>query len=155
MAFILTVVLLQHIAYYEVVFGATNVYCPTSNFKVFNDPDVHDLGVDRLPPGSPERLAFAAKPGESHVVRLTRSSQLGISQEGANINLDCLPWLSQFPGGSIRWYSVQLDEFDNQTPYSNRSKFMYNFSSLIQYETGYSIRWPNGLWPCGLMAIWP
>ena len=81
-------------------------------FRVFYDPDVRDLG-DRLPPFSPERLAFAARKGESHVVRLTRSAQLGIAQEGARIDIDCLPWLSRFPGGSIQWNYIQLDEFGN------------------------------------------
>ena len=81
-------------------------------FRVFYDPDLRDLG-DRLPPDSPERLAFAARKGESHVVRLTRSAQLGIAQEGAGISIDCLPWLARFPGGSIQWKYIQLDEFGN------------------------------------------
>ena len=124
---------LLHIAWFESVSGATNIDCPTldyncdcpaSNFRVFNGPDVQDLR-DRLPPGSPERLAFAAKPGESHIVRMTRSSQLGVAQEGVNLNLDCLPWLSQFPGGSIQWKFIQLDYFDN--PISNFIKFLFIF----------------------------
>jgi hypothetical protein len=86
--------------------------CPASNFRVFTGPDLRGL-EDRLPPNSPERLAFAAKKGESHVVRLTRSAQLGIAQEAARIDIDCLPWLSRFPGGSIRWEFIQLDELGN------------------------------------------
>ena len=86
--------------------------CPASNFRVFTDPDLQDL-VERLPPHSPEALAFAARSRESHVVRLTRSAQLGIAQEGAGISIDCLPWLSRFPGGSIQWKYIQLDEFGN------------------------------------------
>ena len=82
-------------------------------FRVFYDPDVLDLG-SRLPPDSPERLAFAAKTGESHVVRMTRSSQLGIAQDGSSINIDCLPWLSRFPGGSsVRWKFIMLDQLGN------------------------------------------
>lgn len=81
----------------------------TPGFRVFYEPDVHDLG-DRLPPDGLERLAFAAKAGESHIVTLTRSSQLGIAQEDANVNMDCLPWLSRFPGGTIRWKFIQLDQ---------------------------------------------
>ena len=89
--------------------------CPASNFRVFSGPDLQGL-AERLPPHSPEALAFAARTGESHVVRLTRSAQLGIAQEGAGISIDCLPWLSRFSGGSIQWKSIQLDEFGN--PYS-------------------------------------
>ena len=87
--------------------------CPASNFRVFTGPDLQDL-AERLPPFSPEGLAFAARTRESHVVRLTRSAQLGIAQEGARIDIDCLPWLSRFPGGSIRWKYIQLDEFGNR-----------------------------------------
>ena len=87
--------------------------CPASNFRVFSGPDLQGL-AERLPPDSLERLAFAARKGESHVVRLTRSAQLGIAQEGAGISIDCLPWLSRFSGGSIQWKSIQLDEFGNQ-----------------------------------------
>jgi hypothetical protein len=86
--------------------------CPVSNFRVFTGPDLRGL-EDRLPPNSPERLAFAAKPGESRVVRMTRSAQLGITQEDATIDIDCLPWLSRFPGGSIQWKYIQLDELGN------------------------------------------
>ena len=66
-----------------------------------------------MPPHTAERLAFAATAGESHVVSLTRTGQLGIAQESANINIDCLPWLSRFPGGSVRWFFITLDEFGN------------------------------------------
>ena len=86
--------------------------CSASNFRVFSGPDLQGL-AERLPPYSPEGLAFAARTRESHVVRLTRSAQLGIAQEGARIDIDCLPWLSRFPGGSIRWKYIQLDEFGN------------------------------------------
>jgi hypothetical protein len=113
---ILTAILVlsvNHVACFE--FANTLDCSSARSFRVFYDPDVRDLG-DRLPPNSPERLAFAAKllkPGESHVVRLTRSAQLGITQEDARIDIDCLPWLSRFPGGSIRWKYIQLDEFGN------------------------------------------
>ena len=129
---------LQHTAWSESLSGATNIDCPTpsltgqhrrdnqcpaSNFRVFNGPDVQDL-EDPLPPDSPERLVFAAKSGESHVVRMTRSSQLGIAQEHASINIDCLPWLSRFPGGSIRWYEIQLSYPGSGKSYSFSFRFM-------------------------------
>ena len=111
---ILTVILVisvKHVACSE--FANPFDDCSSAHgFRVFYDPDLRDLG-DRLPPDSPERLAFAARKGESHVVRLTRSAQLGVAQEGAGISIDCLPWLARFPGGSIQWKYIQLDEFGN------------------------------------------
>ena len=56
---------------------------------------------------------FAAKTGESHVVRMSRRSQAGFAQDGVNLNVDCSLWLEQFPGGSIRWLFVLLDDFGN------------------------------------------
>ena len=100
-------ILLVFSAMHLVCSGFTNGDCSTSTFRVFYLTDLDDL--DSLSPR--ERLAFAAKPGERHVVRMTRSLQLGIAQEDANVNIDCLPWLSRFPGGSIRWYFIQLDDF--------------------------------------------
>ena len=108
---VLTVVLMLHIACSELT--NTLSVCSTPGFRIFYSPDVRQDLVDRLPPHSPERLAFAAKLGESHIVKMTRSSQLGIAQEGANINLDCLPWLSRFPGGSIRWKFIPLGDLGN------------------------------------------
>ena len=60
-----------------------------------------------------ERLDVAAKAYTSHIVNLTSASQAAVAQEGVNINLDCLPRLSEVPGGSIMWKSIQLDEFGN------------------------------------------
>ena len=63
-----------------------------------------------------ERLRVAAKYGTSHIVELTSSSQAAVSQQGANINLDCLPWRnvsSQPQNGTIQWKFIQLDEFGN------------------------------------------
>lgn len=100
--------------------------CPASNFRVFNGPDLEVL-ENRLPPDGQERLAFAARRGESNIVMLTRSSQLGIAQEGARINIDCLPWLSRFPNGSIQWYTLSLDYPD----------FGKCCLSLLDLSTGY------------------
>lgn len=81
-----------------------------SAFRVFYGDDERYL--DSLSP--PTLLSFAARSGESQVVRLSRSSQTGIAQQDANLILDCSLWLSQFPAESqIRWYFIQLDEFGN------------------------------------------
>ena len=107
---ILTVILVLYVKHIACSELSNLLDCSTAqSFRVFHDPDLRDLG-SRLPPNSLERLAFAAKTGESHVVTLTRTSQLGIAQEGASINIDCGPWLSRFPGGSIRWKYIQLDQ---------------------------------------------
>ena len=58
-----------------------------------------------------ERLAFAAKSEEMQIVELTGASQSASAQEDVSLSIDCLPWLRRFPGGSIQWSFVQLDEF--------------------------------------------
>ena len=59
----------------------------------------------------PEMLAVAARTGEVHIIELTGASQSAVAQEGVNLNIDCLPWLRRFPGGSIQWLVIQLNEF--------------------------------------------
>ena len=78
----------------------------SSGFRVFYEKDEQYLA--NL--SKPELLQFVAKPGESQLVRLSRSSQTGFVQEGGKLAIDCLLWLeSQFrDGGSIQWYFVQL-----------------------------------------------
>ena len=82
-----------------------------STFRVFYGDDQRHL--DTL--SHTELTHFAAKSRERHVVGITRSSQKGISQEEANLNLYCSPCLSSEPPGSARctWYYVQLDAFGN------------------------------------------
>ena len=83
---------------------------PTSGFKVFKGNEQNIL--EGLSPR--EHLDVAAKYGESHVVELTSSSQAAVSQQGANINLDCLLWRngsSQLQNGTIQWKFIQLDQF--------------------------------------------
>ena len=83
----------------------------SSGFRVFYEKDEQYLANI----SKPELLQFVAKPGESQVIRLSRSSQIGFVQEGVKLNIDCLVWLeSQFRGrGSIQWYFVQLNDFGN------------------------------------------
>lgn len=77
--------------------------------RVFSGADEREL--DRL--SDPELLAIAARTGDSHIIRLSAASQSAVAQEGVSLNIDCLPWLRRFPGGSIRWTVIQLDEFGN------------------------------------------
>ena len=86
------------------------VVCSTeSGFRVFAGQDERSL--EGLSPQ--ERLEVAAKTGEMITVRMNETSQTGITQEGVYLAIDCSPWLSQFPGGSVQWSFIQLDEFGN------------------------------------------
>ena len=61
-----------------------------------------------------EKLAVAAKSGETHILELTSDVQAAVVQEDVTLNIDCLPWLLQNPDGFvIRWSFIQLDEFGN------------------------------------------
>ncbi len=43
-------------------------------------------------------------------IELDSLDSVVIVAEGVNANLDCLPWLSRFPGGDIQWYFGRRDE---------------------------------------------
>ena len=89
------------------VFGTFTVH---AQFTVFRGTNVSVLqNLTGL-----ERLAIAAKRGETHILELTNDVQAAVVQELVTINIDCLPWLLQNPDGSvIRWSFIQLDEFGN------------------------------------------
>ena len=65
-----------------------------------------------------ERLERALVFPGAEIVEITGANQAATVQEGVSLYLDCSPWLQQFPGGSIQWYSLQLDEFGNIAYYS-------------------------------------
>ena len=58
---------------------------------------------------SPELLEVAALFNERIYIELTGPFQPAVVQENVNVNFDCLPWLMNFPGGSIRWLAVFLN----------------------------------------------
>lgn len=70
-----------------------------------------------------EKLAVAAKTGETHILRLTEEVQGAVVQEDVTLNIDCLPWLLQQQNQelpeqppieyTIQWSFIQLDEFGN------------------------------------------
>lgn len=106
----------------------------SSGFRVFYEKDEQYLAnISKT-----ELLQFVAKPGESQVVRLSRSSQTGFVQEGVKLSIDCLLWLeSQFRGrGSVQWYFVQLNEFDNTASKSVHLYFilLYVFDTLASFR---------------------
>lgn len=51
----------------------------------------------------PELLTTAARTGESVNIVLNASLIGALVQEGVNVNIDCLPWLQDYPGGTIHW----------------------------------------------------
>ena len=81
-----------------------------SNFRVFGGLGRGDEVAEFNGFSDAERLEFAAKSGEAVIIRITGASQVATAQEESNVSIDCLPWLQQFPGGSIRWLRLQLDE---------------------------------------------
>ena len=104
------------VLYAELGIGDGECSPSSSGFRVFYGKDEEYLA--KL--SQSELLQFAAKSGESHVVTLSRSSHVGLTQEGANINIDCSLWLAnQFPttrgNKTIQWYFLQLDDSGNIT----------------------------------------
>ena len=61
----------------------------------------------------PSLLSLAARTGELVQMELTTSQQTAIVQEGVVVYMDCLPWLSMFPGSSALWYVQDIDESGN------------------------------------------
>ena len=95
---------------------ATSVH---SQFTVFRGLE-NLTTLQQLP--DREKLAVAAKIGETHILRLTEAVQGAVVQEDVTLNIDCLPWLmqrlQQVPEQPpehfmIRWSFIQLDEFGN------------------------------------------
>ena len=60
-------------------------------------------GQDPLTHG-PNALRLAARSGERVIIRITRAGQVAFMQEAVQASIDCLPWLMNFPGGTIQWY---------------------------------------------------
>ena len=61
----------------------------------------------------PSLLSLAARTGEYVQMELTTSQQTAIVQDGVVVYMDCLPWLSMFPGSSALWYVQDIDESGN------------------------------------------
>ena len=90
--------------------GVERTYAQASNFRVLTGAEARDtmLGQD------PELLQLTARPGDRVFINITGvDDRLAILQENVNALLDCLPFLSMFPGGRITWLWLRLDEFGN------------------------------------------
>ena len=90
------------------IFGLLGLQQVESQFRVFRS-GAELREYEQF--SEPERLAAAAQNPAAVVVRLTGAGQTATAQEGVSVSVDCLPWLRRFPGGSIRWTFIQLDEF--------------------------------------------
>ena len=81
-----------------------------STFRVLTGPEARDVELGQ----DPELLQFIARPGDRVFINITGvDDRLAILQENVNALLDCLPFLSMFPGGQITWLWLRLDEFGN------------------------------------------
>ena len=58
-----------------------------------------------------QRLGAAFLYPSNTTIEITGANQAATVQESVSLAIDCLPWLRRFPGGSIQWFSLQLDEF--------------------------------------------
>lgn len=65
---------------------------------------------------NPELLEFAAMTGETVFIRITGAQSGAILSERVNAYIDCLPWLQQFPGGSIQWIRQAFDPENASIP---------------------------------------
>ena len=62
---------------------------------------------------NPALLDLAARTGERIVVNIEGPEQGAVVQDGVNAVLNCLPWLSRFPGGDIQWYRYLYTDLDH------------------------------------------
>jgi hypothetical protein len=58
---------------------------------------------------NPELLALAATRNQRILVEIEGPRSIVAVQEGVNANLDCFPWLSRFPGGTVEWFRIQRE----------------------------------------------
>ena len=79
-----------------------------ANFEVFG-PGAEELAIFNTLTES-ERLEFAAPAESVQIVTITGAQQTAVAQEQSRIAVDCLPWLQRFPGGSIQWLSIFINE---------------------------------------------
>ena len=84
---------------------------PVSVYRQLSARDLREISLRQ----NPELLELAARTGESVTVIIGAAEQGAIVQENVNTVLDCGPWLSNFPGGTVEWYFYQYNELDHIT----------------------------------------
>ena len=80
-----------------------------SVFKQLTAAELREIELQQ----NPDLLNFAARTGEMVLIDITEPSQGGIVQAGVNVVMDCFPWLSNFPGGTIQWYRYRYLDLDH------------------------------------------
>ena len=105
------------IAVLLLVFSLQGVKCQQSGFRVFRtEAELREF--KQL--SARERLDAALLYPGAEILEITGETQAATVQESTSLYIDCLPWLQQFqPNSSIQWYSIQLDEFGNVSPFGN------------------------------------
>ena len=74
----------------------------------------------------PDLLELAARTNERIFFEIDGPEFVVIVQENVNVNMDCLPWLSLFPGGDIQWLRQQRDTLGVPSKY----RYSYKFALL-------------------------
>ena len=87
--------------------GPVEPYSPLSP----SDERIAQLSQD------PSLLELAAMTGDRIFIVFESLMQTAIVQEDVNVNMDCLPWLSRFPGGDIQWLRNQRDDETGECVY--------------------------------------
>ena len=88
--------------------GIQQMNCQQSGFRVFRTgSELREFEQFNAQQRFDAALLFPA----AEILEITGANQAATVQEGVSLNIDCLPWLQRFPGGSIQWFSLQLDEF--------------------------------------------
>ena len=82
---------------------------PDSVYRQLNATELESISLAQ----SPDLLRFAARTGENIIVNIDSVHQGAIVQEGVNVIMNCSEWLSNYPGGTIRWYKSIFFGRDN------------------------------------------
>ena len=78
-------------------------------FKVLTTDELRNTSLRQ----SPDLLKFAARAGETVRIEIRAGEQGAVIQEDVTAILDCSPWLSKFPGGSVNWYRYAYVDYDH------------------------------------------
>ena len=80
-----------------------------SVFRVLSADELRNTSLRQ----NPELLKFAARTGETVRIEIRAVEQGAVIQEGVTATLDCGPWLTEFPRGTIRWYKYYYIDLDH------------------------------------------
>lgn len=84
---------------------------PESVYRQLSARELREISLRQ----NPDLLELAARTGESVTVIIGAAMQGAVVQENVNTVLDCGPWLSNFPGGTVQWYLYQYEDLDHIT----------------------------------------